>query len=70
MKDYLEQQGIAGITGSRGAIRQAFWEGIIADWQTWLDMIEARNLSFHSYSGEAAENLWKGREGCEGCEGS
>lgn len=57
IKDYLEQQGITGITGSRGAIRRAFDEGIIVEGQTWLDMVEARNLSSHSYSEETAEKL-------------
>ena len=57
IKDYLEQQGIIGITGSGGAIRRAFEEGVIAEGQMWLDMVEARNLSSHSYNGETAEKL-------------
>jgi nucleotidyltransferase substrate binding protein (TIGR01987 family) len=57
IKDYLEQQGITGIIGSKGAVRGAFNAGLIADGQGWLDMIDARNLSTHSYSEGTAARL-------------
>jgi len=57
MKDYLEAQGILGITGSRNAIRQAFANNLIADGQVWMQMIQDRNLASHSYSEETAQAL-------------
>ena len=57
MKDYLEEQGISGIIGSKGAVRQAFNKGLIEDGQVWLDMIRDRNLSAHSYDEKTAEDL-------------
>ena len=57
MKDFLENEGITGIIGSKGAIRQSFNRGLISDGQVWMDMIEGRNLSAHSYSEETAEKL-------------
>ena len=57
MKDYLEEQGITGIIGSKGAIRHAFNKELIEDGQVWMDMIEGRNLSSHSYDEEIAEKL-------------
>jgi len=59
MKDYLEEQGITGIIGSKGAVRHAFNKDIIEDGQAWMDMIEGRNLSTHSYDEETAEKLLK-----------
>ena len=55
LKDYLEAQGIAGIVGSRGATREAFKNGLIADGEAWMDMIKTRNLSSHTYNLEVAE---------------
>ena len=57
MKDYLEEQGIIGIIGSKGAVRQAFNKSIINDGQVWMDMIEDRNLAAHSYDEETAREL-------------
>jgi len=57
MKDYLEEQGITDIIGSKGAIRHAFNKNIIMDGQVWMDMIEARNLASHSYDEKTAQEL-------------
>jgi len=57
MKDYLEDQGISGIIGSKGAVRYAFDNGLIEDGQLWMDMIKDRNLASHSYDEKTAENL-------------
>ena len=57
MKDYLEEEGVTGIIGSKGAVRQAFNKGLIGDGQTWMDMVKDRNLSSHSYDEKTAEGL-------------
>jgi len=57
IKDYLEDQGISGIIGSKGAIRHAFDNGLIEDGQLWMDMIKDRNLASHSYDEKTAEDL-------------
>jgi nucleotidyltransferase substrate binding protein (TIGR01987 family) len=57
MKDYLEDQGIGGIIGSKGAVRHAFDNGLIQDGQLWMDMIKDRNLASHSYDEKTAEDL-------------
>nr|AGS53988.1 nucleotidyltransferase [uncultured bacterium contig00088] len=57
MKDYLKDQGIQDITGSRDAIRQAFRNGLIADGQVWMDMVTGRNLASHTYDEETANGL-------------
>jgi len=57
MKDYLEEQGITGIIGSKNAVRHAFNKGLIEDGEVWMDMIIGRNLAFHSYDEETVEKL-------------
>jgi len=50
LKDYLEEQGVAGIIGSKNATREAFKNGLIDDGEAWMEMIKARNLSSHTYN--------------------
>jgi nucleotidyltransferase substrate binding protein (TIGR01987 family) len=57
MKDYLEDQGITDIIGSKGAVRHAHNKGLVQEGQIWMDMIESRNLSSHSYDENTAEAL-------------
>ncbi len=60
LKDYLEEQGIMGIIGSRNATREAFKNGLIDDGEVWMEMIKARNLSSHTYNPETAEEIVEG----------
>lgn len=57
MKDYLEYQGITGITGSRDAIREAFQKELIADGESWMDMIKSRNQTAHLYNEATANEI-------------
>jgi len=51
LKDYLEYTGtlLEQIT-PRYVIKQAFAAKLIEDGQTWVDMLEHRNLMTHTYS--------------------
>lgn len=49
MKDYLEYEGFQNVTGSRSATREAFNKGLLEQGQTWMDMIESRNKTVHTY---------------------
>ncbi len=57
LKDYLEYEGIQGLIGSRSTVREAFKQGLIADGEVWMDMIEKRNLSSHTYNLDLASDL-------------
>ncbi|WP_461255972.1 nucleotidyltransferase substrate binding protein [Treponema sp. R80B11-R83G3] len=57
MKDYLDEQGIIGIVGSKGAVRHALNQGLIEDGQIWMDMIRDRNLAAHTYDEKIADDL-------------
>ena len=54
LKDYLEAQGFVDIVGSKSAIRKAFQNNLIPNGEIWMVMVEARNLTSHVYSQEAA----------------
>ncbi len=59
LKDYLEYQGIVDIVGSRDASRLAFQNGLVEDGDAWMKMIEARNLTFHTYNLAVAQVVVK-----------
>lgn len=52
MKDFLEFEGYKEIIGSRSATREAFNKGLISDGQVWMDMIDSRNKTVHTYQEE------------------
>ncbi len=53
MKDYLEAQGFQ-VRSPKDAIKQAFQSELVADGQTWLDALEDRNLTVHTYDENTA----------------
>jgi nucleotidyltransferase substrate binding protein (TIGR01987 family) len=57
LKDYLEMEGIQGLVGSRSTAREAFKRGLVMDGEVWMDMIEKRNLSSHTYNQAVALTL-------------
>ncbi len=59
LKDYLEEQGVSGVIGSKGASREAFRNGLIQDGEAWMDMIKARNVTSHTYNIDLATEIAK-----------
>jgi len=57
MKDYFEYQGKTSIMGSRDATREAFNRGMIMDGENWMEMIQSRNLTSHTYNQETADKI-------------
>jgi nucleotidyltransferase substrate binding protein (TIGR01987 family) len=57
LKDFLEFEGIQGIVGSRGTVREAFKRGLIVNGELWMDMIAKRNLTSHTYNQALAQEL-------------
>ncbi len=56
MKDYLEFNGIITDT-PRETIKEAFSKNIITEGQIWIEMMEARNKTSHTYREEYAKSL-------------
>lgn len=59
MKDYAEYQGNSTIGGSRDASREALQLKIIVDGEIWMDMIQSRNKTSHTYNEETANEIFK-----------
>lgn len=57
MKDFYEDQGEASIQGSKDAIRLAFKRGLIREGEIWMDMVENRKLTVHTYNQEVATHV-------------
>ncbi|MBI5214535.1 MAG: nucleotidyltransferase substrate binding protein [Ignavibacteriae bacterium] len=57
IKDYYEFQGSEGIQGSRDAFRLAFSRKLISNGDAWLDMVESRIKSAHTYNEETADEI-------------
>ncbi|OOF42450.1 nucleotidyltransferase [Rodentibacter rarus] len=49
LQDILKYQGEVELWGSKSATRLAFNRGLIQNGEIWLDMIESRNLTVHTY---------------------
>lgn len=54
LKDFLESRGAQALYGSKDATRRAFKAGLIANGSVWMEMIESRNLTSHTYDEETA----------------
>jgi len=58
MKDYyVFEQAVENIQGSRDAIRLAFNRELIKDGKAWMEMIESRIKSSHTYNEKTAEEI-------------
>lgn len=57
MKDYYEFQGMSDIQGSRDAIRLAFRRGLITDGENWMNMIDSRVQTSHTYNESIAREI-------------
>ena len=57
LKDFLTYRGQTDIFGSRDAIRKAFTSDLIKDGEGWMDMLQSRNQTSHSYNEKTAEEI-------------
>lgn len=57
LKDYLQDQGNQNINGSKDATREAFKVELIADGEQWMEMIQSRNISSHTYDESTVDQL-------------
>lgn len=57
LKDYLESKGFSGFHGSRDTFRLAFNEGLITNGKLWMEMIDDRNRTVHTYDEVVADSI-------------
>jgi nucleotidyltransferase substrate binding protein (TIGR01987 family) len=57
LKDFLESRGRSNIFGSKDATREGFAAGLSEDGDAWMQMIENRNETTHTYDEETADEI-------------
>ena len=56
MKDYLEYYGTV-VESPRSTIKEAYAQNLITEGQLWIEMMEARNKTSHTYKEEFAKQI-------------
>lgn len=59
MKDYAIFQGNSTVGGSRDATKEAFKLNLIQDGENWMDMIQSRNKTSHTYNEHTANEIFE-----------
>jgi nucleotidyltransferase substrate binding protein (TIGR01987 family) len=57
MKDFMEEQGFNELRSPRDTIKKAFEIGLIQDGHQWLETLQNRNLTAHTYDEATAEKV-------------
>lgn len=57
LKDFLQERGATNLFGSKDATRQAFGAGLIENGEIWMDMIQSRNRTTHTYDQTTANEI-------------
>ena len=56
LKDYLESEGFEP-KSPKATLKQAFQSDLIEDGHIWMDALDDRNLTVHTYDEETAEEI-------------
>src|SRR5581483_3014531 len=57
LKDFLESRGAKDLYGSKDATREGFAKGLIQNGEAWMEMIQSRNRTSHTYNQETADEI-------------
>jgi nucleotidyltransferase substrate binding protein (TIGR01987 family) len=57
IKDYLEEQGFVDIKSPRSALKKAFEINILENGHDWMDLLQDRNLTAHTYDEQKATDM-------------
>lgn len=59
IKDYLEEQGFSDIKSPRAALKKGFEIGLIKDGHAWMQLLEDRNITSHTYNEASVTKVQK-----------
>jgi len=59
MKQYLEDEKFGEFNSPKSTVKEAYRVGIIEDGEQWLDMLDDRNLTSHTYDEEVAKEIYR-----------
>ncbi len=57
LKDYLEEQGFLEISSPRATLKKGFELGLLEDGARWMQALEDRNLTAHTYDESTANQV-------------
>ena len=57
LKDFFKAKGRTDIYGSKDATREGFQDGLLQHGDIWMEMVESRNLSSHTYNNEISDEI-------------
>ena len=57
LADFIKHKGNNEIYGSRDATREAFNLGLIENGEIWMDMIQSRNMTSHTYNEDITKKI-------------
>jgi len=57
VKDYLEEQGFIDVKSPRAALKKAFEINILENGHAWMDLLQDRNLTVHTYNEQKATDM-------------
>lgn len=58
MKDFLESEGFV-VTSPRDTLKQAFQAGYLKEGKKWMEALEDRNLTAHTYDAKSSRKVEK-----------
>lgn len=58
MKEYLESENLVGFNTPKMVVKEIYKIGLIDNGETWLDMLNDRNLTSHTYDEETAKQIY------------
>lgn len=59
IKAYMSYSGIADVKTPRQAFKEAFAAGLIDEGDVWLEMLDDRNLTSHTYDQSTARRVYE-----------
>lgn len=59
LKNYLNSEGIDTAITPKSSVREAFKIGIIENVNTWIEMLDDRNLTSHTYNQLIADEIYE-----------
>lgn len=58
-REYLIDQGYVDINSPKSVMKQAFADGLINDDRSWIELLNARNLTSHIYDENTASDIFE-----------
>lgn len=59
LKNYLNNEGIESATTPKSSVREAFKLGVIKNADIWLEMLDDRNITSHTYNQSIADEVYE-----------